>query len=100
MRKSSSSISAKAASTRAIFSAQAPVIRSIAEKTGFTNFIVKAASIYAAEWTLAVLDETKWSPRKRETYLRSIMESIFTDIAVVAVQVLLQDYQRTGSLGA
>lgn len=72
------------------FAAQAPVIRSIAEKTGFTNFIVKAASIYAAEWTLAVLDETKWSPRKRETYLRSIMESIFTDIAV-AVQVLLQD---------
>jgi methyl-accepting chemotaxis protein len=72
------------------FAAQAPVIRSIAEKTGFTNFIVKAASVYAAEWALVVLQETKWSPRKREAYLRSLMESIFTDIAV-AVHVLTED---------
>ncbi len=76
--------------TASYFAAQAPVIRSIAEKTGFTNFIVKAASIYAAEWALVVLQETKWSPRKREAYLRSLMESIFTDIAV-AVHVLMED---------
>ncbi|TRL39143.1 methyl-accepting chemotaxis protein [Rhizobium straminoryzae] len=72
------------------FATQAPVIRSIAEKTGFTDFIVKAASIYAAEWTLTVMRETSWSPRKRETYVRSILESIFTDIAV-AVHVLVED---------
>ncbi|MCY1664573.1 methyl-accepting chemotaxis protein [Rhizobium sp. SL86] len=76
--------------TKTYFAAQAPVIRSIAEKTGFTDFIVKAASIYAAEWVLVVLRETNWSPRKRETYIRSITESIFTDIAV-AVHVLLGD---------
>ncbi|MDO1581134.1 methyl-accepting chemotaxis protein [Rhizobium oryzicola] len=74
------------------FAAQAPVIRAIAEKIGFTNFIVKAASIYAAEWSLVVLKETSWSPRKREVYLRSIIESIFTDIAT-AVNVLIQDME-------
>jgi methyl-accepting chemotaxis protein len=74
------------------FAAQAPVIRMIAERTGFTNFIVKAASIYAAEWSLAVLKETRLSPRKREAYLRSIMESIFTDIAT-AVHVLMADQE-------
>lgn len=72
------------------FAAQAPVIRSIAEKIGFTNFLVQAASIYAIEWSLVVLKETTWSPRKREVYLRSIIESIFTDIAT-AVKVLTND---------
>ncbi|MDH6269111.1 methyl-accepting chemotaxis protein [Rhizobium sp. SG_E_25_P2] len=80
----------------AYFTAQAPVIRSIAEKTGFTNFIVKAASIYAAEWSLVVLKETTFSPRKREAYLRSMMEAIFTDIAT-AVHVLMADQETETS---
>ncbi|MBB4954416.1 methyl-accepting chemotaxis protein [Agrobacterium vitis] len=72
------------------FDAQGKVIREINSKIGFTRFIVDACSVYAAEWTLAVLKETRWSASKRETFIRTLMKGIYTDVAV-AIHHLVSD---------
>ncbi len=76
--------------TNEYFEAQGKVIRDINNKIGFTRFIVEACSVYAVEWSLAVLKETRWSASKREAYLRSLMKSLYTDVAV-AIHHLISD---------
>lgn len=72
------------------FETQGKVIREINNKIGFTRFIVDACSIYAVEWTLAVLKETRWSATKREAFIRTMMKGLYTDVAV-AVHNLISD---------
>lgn len=72
------------------FETQGKVIREINNKIGFTRFIVDACSIYAIEWTLAVLKETRWSAAKREAFIRTMMKGLYTDVAV-AVHNLISD---------
>ncbi|OLP43076.1 methyl-accepting chemotaxis protein [Rhizobium oryziradicis] len=75
---------------REYFDTQGKVIREISNKIGFTRFIVDACSIYAIEWTLAVLKETRWSASKREAFIRTLMKGLYTDVAV-AVHSLIDD---------
>ncbi|MES5099412.1 methyl-accepting chemotaxis protein [Agrobacterium sp. BA1120] len=72
------------------FDAQGKVIRGINDKIGFTRFIIDACSIYAAEWTLVVLQETRWSASKREAFIRTLMKGLYTDVAV-AIHHLISD---------
>ncbi|MGG7516358.1 methyl-accepting chemotaxis protein [Allorhizobium undicola] len=77
----------------AFFEGQAQIIRDIAAKVGLVKFMAGATSVYAAEWMIALLEETRFSGKKREDYIRSMMEAILTDLAI-GVHHIVEDMNR------
>ncbi len=60
----SSDICVKAISTQNILRRRHRLSARLPRRSASHNFLVQAASIYAIEWSLVVLKETTWSPRK------------------------------------
>lgn len=66
----------------AFFEGQAKIIRDVAAHLGLSKFIYQATSVYASQWIMAVIEESRFSGAKRAELIQTMMEVVLTDLAI------------------
>ncbi|MDQ0454914.1 methyl-accepting chemotaxis protein [Rhizobium paknamense] len=71
------------------FRNQAEIARNVAKTTSITGYLL-GYSTYAADLLTQLVKRARWKGGKRDVYIRSLMESIFSEVAV-AVHCVMSD---------